>query len=836
MDKKRITVTIIIWAFIILFSLFSASQSFTHLSYNENYTLPSNSKAYIATNLLSKYFPSGSGNNSIDIVLMNSTPYQDYLVEQKLLKVPLITNVSGVPNVYITYANFLGKIINETGELLNQSAYALYVFPAKFNFFYNQTHNSTLALSLAEKGMPSSYSSFYMKYSEAFSETHNSTLSFIAGEQTLNKTQLVALAFIKPGNITAQLPNATSKLLNISSQLTSLLLFHSVNGALNASPQSFFSLINPPSSLLAVYSKNHTDVILVYTKYQATYVYPNGTFADEVILPQIKGEISQVFHGKFYVTGETPLFVDLSNLQNEYDAITFLLIFVFLFVVTAIYFRSIIAPLVTLVTISLSLLSSFALITLVSIVTKQQINFQVIEPLIAVIMGVGTDYSIFLLSRYREELGNGIEKWKAMEISVKTSGKAILISGTTVTLVFLSLGFIPFASQWGLIIGFSIPFTVAIATTLLPLIYGALGRKTFWPSKNFKAKPNFEKFAKFSTSKPGTVLIVFLIVGIVAGIYVFSTPLNLNFESYLPNTPSVQGLNAINKAFGENYLNPILVVFNYSHPITVNDLEAVGQFEAKVKNLSGIDEVFGPAPPGFNGTITPSVLSMYKANVGENNRTLLVTIIPAYKYDSVQAYNLVKEIQGLTNGYVGGTTAGYLAFIDYLFPFYYTLMIVLPLVLAVVVSIFMRSIRVGLGVALTIVFTVVSSLSIVYLLFGVSPDIGILFLIPIVVYVLMMGLGNDYSIFILSRVKEEVEKGEENPIVKGLSMSAGTVTALGVILAFSFGALAITPIKSIQEIGIAIALAAIIDTFIVRTIAYPAILKLSIVKKRETAR
>jgi len=88
---------------------------------NGNYTLPSNSKAYIVTNLLSKYFPSGSGNNSINIVLMNSTPYQDYLVEQKLLKVPLITNVSGVPNVYITYANFLGKIINETGKLLNQS-------------------------------------------------------------------------------------------------------------------------------------------------------------------------------------------------------------------------------------------------------------------------------------------------------------------------------------------------------------------------------------------------------------------------------------------------------------------------------------------------------------------------------------------------------------------------------------------------------------------------------------------------------------------------------------------------------------------------------------------
>jgi len=836
MDKKRIIVTVVIWTFIILFSLYSASQSFAHLSYNENVTLPSNSKAYIANELLSKYFPSGSGNNSIDVVLVNSTPYQDYLVEQKLLKIPLITNVSGVPNVYITYATFLGKVINETAELLNQSAYALYVFPAKFEFIYNQTGNATLALNEAEKGMPPSYSSFYVKYAEVFSETHNSTLAFIAGTQTLNQTQLIALAFIKPGNITAQLPNATSNVLNISPAVVSMLLFHSINEVLNASPQTFFSLIKPPSSLLAIYSKNGVDVLLVYTKYQATYVYPNGTFADELIVPQIKDDVSQVFHGKFYVTGETPLFAELSKIQNEYDAITFLLIFAFLFAVTAVYFRSIIAPLVTLITISLSLLSGFALITLISVITRQQIDFQVVEPLIAVIMGVGTDYSVFLLSRYREELGNGVEKWKAMEISVKTSGRAILISGTTVTIVFLSLTFIPFASQWGLVIGLSIPFTVAIATTLLPIIYGALGAKTFWPSKNLKAKPSFEKFAKFSTSKPGIVLVAFLIVGIVAGIYVFTTPLNLNFESYLPNTPAVQGLNVIYNAFGENYLNPVLVVFNYSHPITVKDLEAVGQFEKEVENLSGVSEVFGPVPPGFNGTVTPSVLSMYKANVGTNNRTLLVTIIPTYKYDSIQAYHLVKEIQGMTNGFVGGTTASYLAFIDYLFPYYYALMFVLPLVLAIVVSIFMRSVRVGFGVALTIVFSVVSALSIVYLTFGVSPDIGILFLIPIVVYVLMMGLGNDYSIFILSRVKEEVEKGEENPIVKGLTMSAGTVTALGVILAFSFGALAITPIKSVQEIGIAIALAALIDTFIVRTLAYPAILKLSIVKRKETAK
>ncbi|MBB5253588.1 MMPL family transporter [Sulfurisphaera ohwakuensis] len=841
--NRKFIVTIIVWVLILLFSMYLASQSFAHLSYNENVTLPSNSKAFIATNLLSKYFPSGSGNNSIDIVLVNSTPYEDYLIEQKLLNIPLITNVSGVPNVYISYANFLGKVVNETGSLLNESAYALYIFPEKFLFLLNETHNETLALSEAEKGMPSSYSSFYENFANTYVKTENYTLAFEVGISTLNKTQLIALAFINPqGFVTPeyvekQLPIATAKVLNISPQVSSLLLFKSVNNALESDPKAFFRLLNPPSSLLAVYSKNHTDVILIYTKYSATAVYPNGTFIDEQIVPQVKESVKEVFNGTFYVTGETPVFAELSQLQNEYDAITFILIFAFLLVVTAIYFRSILAPIITLITISLSIISGLAMVTLVSLVTKQQIDFQVIEPMIAVIMGVGTDYSIFLLSRFREELSKGVDKWKAMEISVKTSGKAILISGTTVTIVFLSMTFIPFAGQWGLIIGLSVPFAVGIAVTLLPIIYGALGKKVFWPSKEFKVKPRFEKVAKLSTSKPVIVFVIALVIGLIAGFYVFSTPLNLNFQSYLPNTPAVQGLNVINRAFGENYLNPVLVVFNYSHPITLQDLIQVGKFEAEVSKLNGVEEVFGPVPLNFNGTITPSVLSMFKANVGNNNRTLLVTIIPSYKYDSIQAYNLVKEIQSLTEtGYVGGTTADYLAFMDYLFPYYYTLMLLLPVVLAIIVAIFIRSIRIGIGVSLSIILTIVSALAIVYLGFRVSPNVGILFLIPIAVYVLMMGLGNDYSIFILSRVKEEIENGEKDPIVKGLSISANTITALGVILAFSFGALAINPIKSIQELGLAIALAAILDTFIVRTIIYPAILKISLVKRVEQSK
>ncbi|MFP3227079.1 MAG: MMPL family transporter [Sulfolobaceae archaeon] len=835
-------IVVVIWTIIILISLFLASQSSTHITYNENITFPNNSKAYIAYELLSEYFPSGSGNNSIDVVLINATPYENYLVEEKILQQPLVTNASGLANVYISYATFLGKAINETGKLINESAFALYVYPQLFTKYYHDTKNLSEAEALASHGMPTNYTEFYQTFAEVYASTHNYTIAFEEGISKLNKTQLVALyvfpdtSSINASYISYELPNAVAKVLNISPQISALLLFKSIDEVLNESPSQFFSLITPPSSLIAIYEKNNVSVILVYTKYSPTYSFENGTLADELAVPYIQNAVKSTFNGKFYITGTTPLNAQLSKLSNEYGAITFVLVFFFLVLVIGIYFRSIIAPLITLTLISLSTIIGFGLVTVISIITNQLINFQVIEPMITVLMGIGADYSVFLLSRYREELGKGVSKEEAMRISVRTSGRAIIISGLSVTLVFLSMAFIPFASQWGLAIGVSVPFTVGIAVTLLPIIYGKMGWKVFWPSKNFKVRPRFENAVRNSVKRYKTVIISSLIIGALVGFYLISIPLNLNFTAYLPNTPAVQGLNVIENAFGENYLNPVLIVFNYSHPISINDLEKIGQFELQLEKMNGVEEVFGPVPPGFNGTITPAVLSDYKENVGLNNRTLLVTVIPSYKYDTVQAYQLVKNIQSLAsnyNGYVGGTTAYYLAFMNYLFPYYHTLLVLLPLALAIVVSVFIRSFRVGIGVSLSILLSIGLSLAVVYILFQVSPDVGILFIVPILVFVLMMGLGNDYSIFILTRVKEEFERGTDEAIVKGLSVSANTVTALGVILAFSFGALVVNPIKSIQELGLAIALAALFDTFIIRVFIYPAILHLALPKRKE---
>ncbi len=595
---------------------------------------------------------------------------------------------------------------------------------------------------------------------------------------------------------------------------------------------AFFS-ITPPSSLTSLYVSKNVSVIFVYTKYGPNFQFPNGTYPAGQVANLLQEKLSKVSL-THYLTGPAPLVQELSSSESQREAITFVLVFVALLLITGAYFRSPVAPFVTLALVGLSVVFGMAIVTLVGMF-YQKVDFQVIEPLISVLLGVGADYSVFLLSRFREELGKGASKEEATLTSLKYSGKAILISGAAVTFVFLSLSFIPFMQTWGLTIGFSVPVTVALAYTLLPLVYGKMGERMFWPSRPKAGESRtLRRLATASVSRPKTVLVIALLAGVASAALVLSTPLSLDFTSGLPNIPAVVGLKVLENAFGNSFVNPVLVVFNTSGYNT-SVLLKIASLERNISSLPGVTQVIGPVPASFNGTYTPEVITQLKENVGTNNKTLLMTVIMSYNPYSPQAEKLVEEMQKEVtpyNGYVGGTTASVVDALDYLTPYYTALTIVLPIVLVIALAVLLRSVRISLGAVSTILLSVSVSLAIIYLLFRNSE--GVLFFIPITVFILMMGLGNDYSTFILVRVKEEVERVQSvEGIVRAISVSAGAVTALGVILAASFGVLGIDPIKPIAELGIGIAIAALIDTFVIRVFVYPALLKLLIRVREE---
>ncbi|MCY0873431.1 MAG: MMPL family transporter [Acidianus infernus] len=757
MNRKLV---IVLWIIGILIAILLSSQSSNYLNYNENTTIPPSYPAAKAQELLSEYFHGGNINNSIDVVLINSTPQEVYKAVKIINEINGVCKTESIINAYLAYDEILGKEINYTGYKIIEE----------------------------------------------------------------NK-----------GNISPQeLKEEISQYLHIPLYYTCLF---------NISPQNLliknetaFFLITPPSQFISTYEAKNVSVIFVYTKYCPNYNFKNGTYPDGEISCQIQSKLSKCGFNNFYLTGPAPLVQELSSSESQRQAITFALVFIALLLITGIYFRSILAPIITLSIIALSVIFGMAIVTLVG-KFYHPVDFQAIEPMISVLLGIGTDYSVFLLSRFKEELSKGRNKEEAMEISVKTSGKAILISGSAVTLVFLSLSFIPYLHTWGLTIGFSVPITVLIAVSLLPIIYGKIGSKIFWPSHlSFSENKSLGNLARIAMKKPKTTLAISVIIGLLALAFILSVPLSLDFTSGLPNIPAVKGLKILENAFGQSFVNPVLIVFNESSTVMnstyVNTslLIQIAKIEENISKLSGVKQLIGPVPCNFNGTITPEILHQIRENLGTNNKTLLVTVIMNYGTYTQQAQKLVLTIQKIVkpyHGYVGGTTASVIDALDYLLPYYEMLIIILPIILIISLTAFLRSIKISIGAVGTILLSITLSLTIIYLLFR-SAD-GILFFIPITIFVLMIGLGNDYSIFILTRVKEEIEKERSiESIVKAISISAGAVTALGVILAASFGVLAIDPIKPIAELGIGIAIAALLDTFIIRIFIYPAILKIAL--------
>ncbi len=837
----HIKLRVFIWIIVLAISLLLASQSSAHISYNQNYSLPSYFQSVKAQNIINRNFPSASGNNSIDIVLVNASPYQNYIVSQKVSQIKGIENVSSVANVYEDYAKALGKSVNETATLLNSSGYALYYFPQLFVKHYLRNENFSSSFSSSTKGLPKvvqfinntvNFTTFYVSFSTDFvkeyAATHNVSLSyslsFSDSVKNFSSLGLVALKYLNSSNYSniSVVEDAVSKIDGIPEEEVSFLAFKSVN----ASDPYTYKEITPPSSLISQYVSHNVSVILLYTVYSPSFSFRNGTYPDGIISNQVNDAVGSVFHGKFYVTGTAPIIQELSSSEGAREGITFVFVFVALLLIIGIYFRSVVAPLVSLSLISLSVLMGFAVVSIVGTL-KGSVSFDIIEPLIVIAMGIGADYSVFLLSRFKEEIGKGKSPEDAMKTSVSTSGRAIAISGTAVTAVFASFVFVPYLRSWGLVIVPTIPLTVLLAVTLLPLVFMKLGKRTFWPSRVSAHSPNkfVEKVSRYSIKHSSTILVTVAIIGVIAGLFVLSIPMNFDETSALPNYPAVQGLHVIDEAFGQSFVNPVLVVIHTNDRFNTSLLTDIAHVESNISHLKGVEKVFGPVPASFNGTYDQEVLQLMKDNIGADNRTALITVIMNYSSDSKQAFSLVSAIEKEVSpigGYIGGTTSTYMDLENYLLPYYEGVIISIPIILVFVLSLFMRSFRLGLGIVLTIVLTIVSAISLVYLIYGINSATGVIFFIPLVVYVLMMGLGSDYSVFILSRIREEGKRAES--IIRGMSLSAGAVTALGIILSASFGVLVTDPISIIAELGASIGLAALIDTFLIRLGVYPALL------------
>jgi RND superfamily putative drug exporter len=580
-----------------------------------------------------------------------------------------------------------------------------------------------------------------------------------------------------------------------------------------------------PSFLSTIYSAKDVTLIIVTFNVKAGTILSNGETASELAFPSVNSLARQYFGSAALVTGNGAIAYETSQ-ETARAAFAFGLIFVFLAIAVLFSVLSWKSSILVFIFSGLALLLGYVSEYIAGLIFHG-VSFIVNYTLTAVILGISADYLLFIISRYRDELRAGNTNEDALNTAISRSGKSIVISGLTVATSLLAFYFIPGFHSWGITLFLSVIFTILLETTLLPAVVSLFGPKLFikFGMKSINEESikssKFYKMADFSVKKKFAVVAIFLLIGSL-GVYSFLTvPTTYNFNTGLPQKlEAVKGLNVIDNSFGENQLYPVYVIVNIKNVSNTN--ATLRGYASYLESLHGVSRVVGPYA-NINGASNYSDISEYLIE----NTYVYYTIYINYSPYSNSAINLVKEIRSNSNFIVGGVTSSIIDEQAQNSVIYGELEILIIAAIAIIIGISFRSWKYPLISLTGVLFSVSWATMVLYFISIYLLHEQLIYLIPIILFIILFSLGNDYTVFIISRVNEEAKKfGLDNGIRRGLASSGKVVSALGIILAVSLGSLTFIPVAFLEQLGIAFIISLIIDTFIIRPVYFPAMIAL----------
>jgi RND superfamily putative drug exporter len=575
-----------------------------------------------------------------------------------------------------------------------------------------------------------------------------------------------------------------------------------------------------------------------------------------------------------YLTGQLPSAVDNQNSQAHAQKLTEDLSVLIILVMLIIVFRAVAAPLVTLLPAIWVLLTSGAIIAEVS-KAGLQVSTITQTMLTVLLLGAGTDYGLFFIMRVREEMAGGRSPHQAIEDAGRYVGESITFSAGTVIVALLTLLLATFGLYSGLgpALALGVFLMLMAALTLLPALLAVLGRATFWPRQPRPSKTEgvYARLADKVIAHPVVTLACGVVFLGVLGLFSFGySSSGFGGQTTGPaGSQSANGTNVINAHYPAAVANPTQVLMVWKSSVWKN-LSQPSDAENSLAKKSVFASVAGPFDP--NGTtLTPSQLSSLYQELGPPGKLPATepagTPVPADQYELYRSEAQFISPDGKTVQYYTSLTAGpptstaalnatpavrsavtsvqhSSGAIDSgaagLAPSSYDvssvsqsdLTEIVPVVivlLALLLGLLLRSAVAPLYLVATVLLSYFAALGIAVLIFQIGAgESGLNFVLPFLLFVFLMALGEDYNILVMSRIREEAASKPLRAAVRAACHHTGhTVTSAGLILAATFAAAGVTGATSqIKQLGTAIALGVLIDTFLVRTLMVPAIVVL----------
>lgn len=489
-------------------------------------------------------------------------------------------------------------------------------------------------------------------------------------------------------------------------------------------------------------------------------------------------------------------------------------------ILPALIFRSPFAGLLPIVSVGVVSFIANALIADAAKTFKFVVSQQLSVIFTVVLFGIGTDYILFLLFRYRERLRTGDHSREAVTYALSRAGLAILSAALVVLTSFSALFFAKFGifSSMAPSLVICVSVMMLAALTLIPALVAIVQEKVFWPSKAWKSKslePTISKKIGGIIAKHPARMVTVVMLGLVV-LSSFALGYKPDFSSFSQppkGTASATGYNELVSAFPAGVLEPTEVYVSSTSKLTPSDLSPLTQ---RLKHATGVSSVL-PAVIVSNGKI--AIISVVLKN--DPSSALAISNVAGPIRQAAHSVPIENA-----HVYVGGSTAIIADIkavtnrdLKVIFPIAAVFIFVILAVLlrSLVAPIFLL-ICVGLGYVATLGAT-----TLIFLRIGSAP--GLIFFIPLFMYIFVVAIGTDYNILTITRLREEVQEGHSPRRAADLAVehSSATVASAGLILAATFGSLLLAGISFLSQMGAAIATGVILAAFVIAPFLIPSL-------------
>ncbi|MBY0097994.1 MMPL family transporter [Mesobacillus maritimus] len=537
---------------------------------------------------------------------------------------------------------------------------------------------------------------------------------------------------------------------------------------------------------------------------------------------QIATELEDV---SFYITGPAGIAGDTVKLFEQADVVLLLVTIAIILVLLIVIYRSPLLafiPLLATAIVYQVVNQSIALLGAGGL----EINNSTTSIMSILLFAAVIDYSLFVFSRYREELNTFESKYTAMKSAMRATGEPVFFAGGTVLAAMLILFLADFRDyqNFAPVFGLAMFIIMLASITLVPALFTLFGRKAFWPKvpKYGHEKETkhgiWGRMAKFVVNKPGISGGIILVLLVVTALNVF----NLEFEfdqvkNFPEDMPSRVGYEIVEDKFNKGELAPSTLLIDSREALTENDVTSI------IEELQGEDEI----------------ASVRLTAQSEDQKAVKLNVVFSMSPYSTEAMNkmedlredtseLLKELSISAEAHYSGVTAKLVDERDVNNRDIYTIVVFETILILILLFALTRCIKMPIYMMSTILLSYVSALGLgIFLVDVLFGHDAISTRVPVYAFIFLVALGIDYNIILASRFLEERKTHRVKDALEiALRNTGGVISSAGLILAATFAALTTMPIADLFVFGFIVAIGILIDTFLVRGMLLPAFILL----------